>query len=40
MKKYLHYYHLLFILILTGSPALAKYQYVGTYNQDGKPNNL
>ena len=40
MKKYLHYYHLLFILILTGSPVLAQYQYVGTYNQDGKPNNL
>jgi hypothetical protein len=40
MKKNLLYYILLLILMLNCSSALAQYQYVGTYNWDGKPNNL
>jgi hypothetical protein len=40
MKKNLLSYYLLLILILNCSSVLAQYQYVGTYNWDGKPNNL
>ncbi len=40
MKKNLLSYYLLLILILNCSTVLAQYQYVGTYNWDGKPNNL
>jgi hypothetical protein len=40
MKKNLLSYSLLLILVLNCSSVLAQYQYVGTYNWDGKPNNL
>jgi hypothetical protein len=40
MKKTLLYYTLWLVLMLNCSLVLAQYQYVGTYNWEGKPNNL
>jgi hypothetical protein len=40
MKINLLNYTLWVLLMLNCSSGLAQYQYVGTYNQDGKPNNL